>query len=324
MRRVIAILVAVLMIVTASAFLLNREDTVAYSNRDNWAFWADGTGDADVFFVCPTIDLGTDGNYNMDLKNSTSRESFVGASKMEMGIYDQNAVVYAPYYRQVTLPVYSLAEEEAEPYFEIAYRDVKAAFAHYLKKADSNRPLFLAGFSQGADMVVRLLKDYGNDPTVSKRLVAAYAIGWRLTEAETNEYPWLIPANGENDIGCIVAFNSEAEGITESLMVPAGTKTFAINPLNWKTDEELADASYNMGACFTDYSGEITQEIPNLTGAYLNSERGTLICVDIDPAGYPGILFPDGIYHLYDYLFFYRNLQHNVSVRLEAWQDHNR
>ena len=30
-------------------------------------------------------------------------------------------------------------------------------------------------------------------------------------------------------------------------------------------------------------------------------------------------IFSAGIYHLYDYQFFYRNLQENVEVRLNAY-----
>ena len=30
-------------------------------------------------------------------------------------------------------------------------------------------------------------------------------------------------------------------------------------------------------------------------------------------------IFSDGIYHLYDYQFFYRNLQENVEARLNAY-----
>lgn len=50
------------------------------------------------------------------------------------------------------------------------------------------------------------------------------------------KYPHLKFAEGEDDTGVIVAFNSESDEITDSLMIPAGTKTLAINPLNWKTD----------------------------------------------------------------------------------------
>ncbi len=170
-------------------------------------------------------------------------------------------------------------------------------------------------------MVIRLLKDFGNKKSVADRLVAAYAIGWCMTAQDVEECPWLVPAAGEADTGCIVIINSEAEGITDSLSVPAGTRSYCINPLNWKTDGTAADAAENSGACFTDYSGAIVKEVPALTGAVINTQRGTLICTDITPSDYSNALLPDGVYHLYDYQFFYRNLQENVAVRLGAWQD---
>jgi hypothetical protein len=103
------------------------------------------------------------------------------------------------------------------------------------------------------------------------------------------------------------------------LIVPNGTKTLAINPLNWKTDSTFADSTLNKGACFTRYSGEIKKEIPQLTGAYIDETRGTLRVTDIEPSDYSNSLFPDGVYHLYDYQFFFRNLQENVAVRLESF-----
>ena len=126
-------------------------------------------------------------------------------------------------------------------------------------------------------------------------------------------------AEGEDDTGVIISFNSEAEGVEDSIMVPAGTKTLGINPLNWKTDSTPADKSLNKGACFTRYSGEIKTETPELTGAYLDADRGTLRVTDIDPQEYSSSLFPDGVYHLYDYQFFFRNLQENVAVRLASF-----
>lgn len=72
----------------------------------------------------------------------------------------------------------------------------------------------------------------------------------------------------------------------------------------------------NLGACFTDYDGKIKTEIPQLTGAYIDDKRGALKVTDINSEDYPGELFDDGIYHLYDYQFFYRNLEKNVQTRI--------
>ena len=263
--------------------------------------------------------MGKDGEYNMSMKDEETKESFVGALNMERGIYEESAMMYAPFYRQMTFPVYSLSEQEMKPYLEIAYQDVASAFEYYFEHCNNGRPLILAGFSQGSQILLKLMEEYFDDAKYSDQLIAAYAIGWRITEEDLKAYPHLKMAKGEADTGVIISFNSEAEGIEESLVVPDGMKTLAINPLNWKTDSTFADSSLNEGACFTRYSGEIKKEIPQLTGAYLDENRGTLRVTDVDPGEYSNSLFPDGVYHLYDYQFFFRNLQKNVAVRVAAF-----
>ena len=294
-----------------------------YSQAANWAYYeADSTDTkADVFFLCPTVYFGDEDNFHMSLTDEETKASFLGATNMEKGIYDAESRFFAPYYRQIGLNVYEMDAEKQEEHLQIAYADVKAAFTYYMEHENNGRPIILAGFSQGADMCLRLLKDCFADEATNELLVACYAIGWRITDQELAEYPHLKCATGEADTGVIVSFNSEADTITHSLMIPEGTKTNAINPLNWKTDGTAADKSLIKGACFTDYSGNIVEEIPALTGAYIDSTRGALKVTDVTPADYPAGLdiFEDGVYHLYDYQFFYRNLQENVAVRLNAY-----
>ena len=305
----------------------NPSDAVDYADAENWAYLETTAAetDADVFFICPSVYGGSDSACNMSLSDTETKESFVGAINMEKGIYDQNSRFFAPYYRQIGLNVYEMEQEEREPYLEIAYQDIRAAFDYYYETYNEGRPIILAGFSQGADLCIRLMKDRFDEEDLQNQLVACYAIGWRVTEEEVEQYSQLKMAQGETDTGVIVSFNSEAETITDSLMIPSGTKTYAINPLNWKTDGTPADKSLNKGACFTDYSGAIVTEIPQLTGAYIDDMRGALKVPDVSPADYPAglSLFADGVYHLYDYQFFYRNLQENVSARLDAFLHDN-
>ena len=319
-RRIFSLILAVAFLLSLFCACALKADTADYSQSENWAYYAVGEGkDADLFLICPTVDMGKNGNYNMSLEDTDTKESFVGALNMERGIYENSATMYAPYYRQMTFPVYSMTEEEMKPYLDMAYRDVAAAFEYYMKNCNDGRPIILAGFSQGSQLLLMLLEEYFDNPAYSEKLVAAYCIGWRVTEEDLSKYPHLKMAQGEDDTGVIISFNSEAEGIEESIMVPKGVKTLGINPLNWKTDSTPADKSLNRGACFTRYSGEIKKEIPELTGAYLDENRGTLRMTDIVPADYSNSLFPDGVYHLYDYQFFYRNLQENVAVRLNRY-----
>ena len=298
------------------------EGAVDYAQVENWAYFeTEETGAADVFFVCPTVYSGGEDSFNMPLEDQEAKDAFLGATNMEKGIYDGAGRFFAPYYRQAGLNAYELPAEEREPYLASAYEDVKDAFLYYMEHCNEGRPIVLAGFSQGADLSIRLLKDCFADQEVNGLLVACYAIGWSITEEELAEYPHLRFAAGEDDTGVIIAFNSEAEGVTGSLAIPAGTRTLAITPLNWRTDATPAGKEENLGACFTDYDGNITSEIPQLTGAYIDPERGALKVPDVSPEDYPAGLsiFEDGVYHLYDYQFFYRNLQENVGVRLEAY-----
>lgn len=317
--------IAAMAVFITVAVLTHRGDGTNYSLEENWAYLEtdNSNKEADIFFVCPTVYGGTENSFNMSLEDTETKANFLGATNMEKGIYDDNARFFAPYYQQVGLNVYTLPIEDRESYLEIAYEDVKDSFEYYMKHYNEGRPIVLAGFSQGADMCLRLMKDYFDEKENAELLVACYAIGWSITEEEMEEYPYLTFAKGENDTGVIIAFNSEAEDITDSLMIPEGTTTLAINPLNWKTDHTLADKSLNKGACFTDYEGNIVTEIPELTGAYIDEERGALKVVDVTPKEYPAVLdiFEDGIYHLYDYQFFYRNLEENVQDRIEAFEN---
>lgn len=320
-----ALVLTVLFIVSLTACAENN--SVNYSDAANWAYIENEQSEktADVFFVCPTVYGGNENSYNMEMNDEETRASFLGATNMEKGIYDDDARFFAPYYRQAGLNAYKLSVTDREQYLEKAYADVKDAFSYYLKNCNDDRPIILAGFSQGADLCIRLVKDYADNKDFMEKYVACYAIGWSVTQEEVDACPGLIMATGESDTGVVVSFNSEAETIDDSLTIPKGTKTLAINPLNWATDATMADKSLNLGACFTDYDGNITNEISELTGAYIDSERGALKVTDVTAQEYPPVLdiFKDGIYHLYDYQFFYRNLEKNVETRINAFCENN-
>jgi hypothetical protein len=305
------------------------EHTNTYSEIEYWAYFPDSdTNSIDVFFVAPTVFIGDSLNWNMRIEDTQIKEKFVGAINMEKGIYDANTNFYAPYYRQVGLYSFVARENNNPEYidevvasFEMAYSDVEKAFEYYLSKSD--RPFILAGFSQGSEMLIKLMKNMLTTSELQKRLVAAYAIGWRLTQEEVDSYSQLENAKSSNDLGVIISFNSEAEFINTSMMVPE--KTLSINPLNWTIDTTYASKDMNLGACFTNYDGNIENEISNLTGAYICPKRGTLKVSDINPDDYLPVLniFEKGVYHLYDYMFFYRNLEANVQERILAYEGEN-
>ena len=313
-----------LLVVLAALCSLASAQEPDYARAADWAYWCVGENKpADLFIVCPTVDLGTGGNKNMSLADNEAKKNFYGALNMERGIYEQHCRMYAPYYRQAVLAAYDLPIKEAEPYFNLAYKDVRAAFVYYMQHENNGRPFVLAGFSQGAEMCLRLLKEFGNESFVKNNMVACYAIGWRFTPQEAEKYPYIQPAKCADDLGKVIIFNSEAPEVTSSAIVPEGVKTFAINPLTWSCGSEKALKTLNAGARFTDYSGAVVREVPQLTGCYIDSVRGTLKVTDVDKKEFvPGLLlFSEGVYHIYDYQFFYRNLQQNVNLRIKTFME---
>ncbi len=293
---------------------------VDYSAEENWAYFGIGEGkDADLFLICPTVDMNDE--YNMSIDDEETKANFLGALNMERGIYEDSTRMYAPYYRQAAMKVYSEERTEWEPYMQIAYSDVSAAFSYYLENENDGRPIVLAGFSQGADMCYRLMAEYFDDDELSNRLVAVYAIGWPCTKELVEKYPQIRPATSADDTGVVISFDCESPDLKETFITPAGTKAYTINPLNWKTDSTPADKSLNPGSCFTDYSGQIAMETEGLCGCYIDEERGVLKVTDIAPADYPAYLdlLQEGGYHIYDYQFFFRSLQQNVENRVSIF-----
>ena len=331
MRRQAKIFLILLLFIAAFGNICRAEifstQPTDYELAENWAYREIDAVDkaVDVFFVCPTVFRGDETHRNMDLSDTETRRKFLGATNMEKGIYDKDAKFFAPYYRMAGFATLQLSPEVREKSLQLAYIDVRAAFLKYLKEYNQGRPFILAGFSQGSRHILELLKEFGDRKDVKKFLVAAYCPGTLLTREDLKKFPQLLPAKRADDTGVIICFNTEAEDVTATPIVPANVKSISINPLTWRTNRAKADKNLNLGACFTNYDGEIKKEIPALTGAYIDKKRGTLKVTDVKPEDYPPHLenYPAGAYHIYDYQFFYRNLQENVARRLAAWKNKN-
>ena len=230
--------------------------------------------------------------------------------RADYGLLDKTTVIVIEDVRKLDEPIYNLI-------CDVLSNRLTVKFRRHPWMPECCNPLY----NYIMYMKTYFLNDAINNGLTKNNMVACYAIGWRFTPQEAKQYPYIRPAQSADDLGTVIMFNSEAPEVTSSLMVPHGEKSFCINPLNWRTDGTMADKALNSGACFTDYSGSIKREVPQLTGCCIDTERGVLKVTDIDKKQYPPVLsiFTDGIYHLYDYQFFYRNLQQNVGLRINTF-----
>ena len=92
-RRAVCAGLAVIWLLLVPLWTAGAEtsDVPDYAQAENWAYFADGEDlAADVFFICPTVYGGTDQAFNMPMEDQKARASFLGATNMEKGIYDES------------------------------------------------------------------------------------------------------------------------------------------------------------------------------------------------------------------------------------------
>lgn len=293
---------------------------VDYGTSENWAFLPVGQTDkpVDVFYVYPTI-FGGNGPENMDIKDEDLRHKSDVQILINSGVFTDIANLFSPYYRQASIDVLWLSQPEADALLATGYQDIIDAFEYYMAHYNQGRPFILAGFSQGSMALLNLMEKKFNNPAWQKQLVAAYLIGYSVTPQDLQKYPWLKMAKGETDSGVIISYNTQLPHSGQSYVLKEGA--LSINPVNWKTDGTVAPASVHKGAVIFDIvTGEKQAEISRLSDVYLEAETGALV-VQVDPAIYNAsqAVFPPGVMHMYDYMFFYNNLKENVEKRTASF-----
>jgi hypothetical protein len=300
-------------------------ERVDYSDSRNWALLPhpDGPrGEVDVFYVYPTVVADRD-NALMSWDDEAVREKTRRIARQQVGAVAGEGNVYAPFVRQ--LEFYRImealrGERSPEEAMETGAQDVREAFRHYWEHWNGGRPFILMGHSQGAMDLFFLLRDEFAEGERARQLVAAYLIGMAIRAEDVEGLGHVRLAQGADDVGGVVSYNSEGASAEPSPFTGAGT--YGINPLNWRTDGEAASRTQHLGAVFFDATGGVEREIAEFCGARLDAERGALVVEPSVPGPWdaPEIL-GEGVFHMNDVYFFYRNLGENARRRTAAWME---
>lgn len=324
MKRTIRLLGLLVLLVFSGCGALQSAapHAVDYAKTQNWAFLPQAQQPAkpvDVFYVYPTI-FGSNGAEIMDIANADLRSKADVQIRINAGVFTDEANLYAPYYRQASIELLWISPSEGDKLLSAGYQDVISAFEYYMQHFNKGRPFILAGFSQGSMALLNLMEQKFDNPAWRKQLVAAYLIGYSVTDEDLQKYPWLKMAQGETDTGVIVSYNTQLPGYGYSYVLKKGAK--GINPVSWKTDSSVAPAKEHKGAVIFDIvTGEKKEEVPNLSNVWLEKETGAL-AVEVDAEKYNASqsVFAPGILHMYDYMFFYNNLKDNVKKRVQHFK----
>lgn len=262
----------------------------------------DRNAPVDLFYICSTETgdyTGPDGavvHYA-----DASRPSRCPGLLLEMDGADERLSgdlnFYSPYYRQITMESYQ-DSTVAQKRIQVALEDARRAFQTYQERFNGGRPFVLAGYSQGADIALELLKEMPE--RIVSRMVATYLLGWKVTRETLEEYPNVRPARGADDVGVTICFNS-VHTPADAFHAVSDGNAVAINPVNWHTDAEPAVLADTM-------------------------------TVTLDPAtklllveGYPHTdhAFPPywggGNYHTFELRWYGSSLRENIRLRSETF-----
>ncbi|MEI6623650.1 MAG: DUF3089 domain-containing protein [Actinomycetes bacterium] len=277
----------------------------------------------DLFYLYPTEYQKTPtGPVISPLNDPGMRTGALAAYQRGASAFAPVANVYAPWYRQADAMVaLNLPPKQHSKLVKgVPTHDALAAFKYYLKHYNHDRPFILAGHSQGSEITLNILTEYlSKHPKVLQRMVVAYVIGYSVTPKVLKAHRCLKFAKNATDTGVIVSYNTEAPviGGPNPVVLPGA---LAINPISWKRSQKKASAKRSLGSRLPDSNGTF-HKVMDFTGAQVSKKRGAIIAskpdVNLYAPGNP--LFPKGVYHPYDYPFYYFNLRANAQDRVHAY-----
>ena len=178
----------------------------------------------DCFYVYPTVSPQTTANADLEIQPAE-----IGVAVSQASPFSSVCRVYAPMYRQRTLPSLAGGLGDGPSADAVAYASLLSAWTDYLTHYNDGRPIVFIGHSQGAAMLIRLLaSQVDDDPALRARTVSAVLAGGNVTVpigadvGATFRHLPLCTSPGED--GCVIAYSTfPSEPPADSLFGRPGT-----------------------------------------------------------------------------------------------------
>lgn len=186
-------------------------------------FEADPDAPVDCFYVYPTI--STDPTPNSDMTPDPAEFNVV---KQQAARFNAVCRVYAPLYRQITLVglrrVLAGAGSPIEKFGSgVQYDDVRDAWRHYLEHDNRGRGVVLIGHSQGAYILMNLIRDEIDGKPVQSKVVSALILGATLPVLKGKDvggvFKHLPLCHRATETGCVLNYSA----FRSTLPPPANT-----------------------------------------------------------------------------------------------------
>ncbi|VWX53288.1 DUF3089 domain-containing protein [Novosphingobium sp. 9U] len=294
------------------------------------AVTAESKVDAAVFFVHPT-GLVSRSSWNASLDDQVSRQRSRLFVQGMASPFNASPDVWAPRYRQAAVGAFLTDAPEATQALDLAYRDVAQAFDTFVKSIGPGQPIVLAGHSQGAFHLRRLIRDRIAGTPLAKRIAVAYIIGWPVSNDRDLPLMGMPACKDATSTGCVVSWLSFADPPeTEMLLrayarrrgldgqeVGADPSFVCVNPISGVEDGKAA-ARENLGTLVPDLAQGTGTLAPGVVPAQCGKDHLLHIGAppDLDMGPY---VLPGNNYHLYDITLFWANLRADLARRVGAF-----
>lgn len=283
---------------------------------------------AHAFYIHPTTYLQRD-RWNAPLDDRDSRDRAAVFVQSQASAFGDAAAVWAPRYRQAAFGAFLLDSNDARAALALAYADVSRAFDQFLAAIPPGDPIILAGHSQGALHLARLLRERVAGKPLRGRIVAAYVVGWPLSVSADVPALGLPACRAADQPGCLLSWMSFAEPANPDLVVNsyegsagwAGGKRkrqdiLCVNPLTG-TQNGAAPPAANTGTLVPSADLRSGSLVAGRVGA--RCDKGLLLIDGAIPPLGPYVL-PGNNYHVYDYALFWDAIRADALRRQREWQ----
>jgi Protein of unknown function (DUF3089) len=162
----------------------------------------------DCFYVYPTVSDQTTTLSNRQVDPEQRSIALYQAAR-----YSQSCRLFAPMYRQVTVPALDSGTTETPAQLSTPLGDVTAAFKLYLRKYNDGRPFVLIGHSQGSFVLEQMIrKVIDRNRSLRARMLSAILLGGNVLVKDGSDVGGTfkhVPAcRTINELGCVIAFSS--------------------------------------------------------------------------------------------------------------------
>jgi len=267
---------------------------------------------ADVFFLHPTTLTGIreNGITNARIDDSSiNYKTDFSAILYQASAFNERARIFAPRYRQAHIGMYAEPDSVSKyAAFNLAYDDVKKAFLYYLENENKGRPIIIASHSQGTTHATRLLKEFFDQKPLSKQLVCAYLVGMGVKK---NEYVSIPVCRDSTSTGCFVSWRTFRYDYSDNWANRIDTTIVVVNPITWKTTNEVAERWMQQGAVLYNLKKVYTQT---------HSAQAEGSALWVSHPRFPGsFLYRNKNFHAGDINLFYVDVRKDATRKIEAF-----